>query len=122
MDPSSPEITPNDEIDQHRHPVLPESEHYHLIRARYDIRYDGSDSSITLDLQQNNTGERRRLVFDAVVIHRLLGEPYGIYIMDIRYRDGEFGVEVGEYYEEGGVFFYASDARDVAHQPDGAGD
>jgi hypothetical protein len=112
------EFTPFDEVEQHQHPILPDSQLYRLIRARYDLRYDGGDSSVTLDLQHNETAATRRLLFEGVLLRNPLSDVYGLYILDIRYRGWELGVEVGEYFEEGGVFFHARNVRDVSSQAD----
>lgn len=114
---SALEFTQFDEVEQHRHPILPDSQHYRLIRARYDIRYDGSESSVVLDLQHKDTGGTRRLRFDGASISRTLEQPYGLYILDIRYRGWELGVEVGEYFEEGGVYFHARSVRGISAEP-----
>ncbi len=115
---SSLHFTPFEEVEQHRHPILLDSQQYRLIRAIYDIRYDGGDSSVSLDLQHDDTTETRRLLFDCVTLRDPLSEVYGLYILDIRYRGWEFGVEVGEYFEEGGVFFHARSVREVSPHSD----
>ena len=116
--PSALEFTPFDEVKQHRHPILPDSHCYRLVRALYDIRYDGGDSSVTLDLQHDDTAEMRRLLFEGVSLRNPLSEVYGLYILDIRYRGWELTVEIGEYFEEGGVFFHARSVRDVSSKAD----
>jgi hypothetical protein len=115
---SALEFTPFEEVEQHRHAILPDSHRYSLLRARYDIRLDGGESSVTLDLQHNTTGERRRLRFEGATVSHALDQLYGLYILDIRYRGWEQAVEVGEAFEEGGVFFHARTVRDVTAEPD----
>ena len=115
---SALEFTPFEEVEQHRHPVMPDSHRYELLRARYDIRYDGVESTVTLDLRHRDTGECRRLRFEGAGAGHALSNLCGLYILNIRYRGWESGVEVGEYYEEGGVFFHARSVRDVTSEPD----
>jgi len=112
------EFTPFDEVEQHRHPILPDSERYRLVRAHYDIRYDGGDSNVTLYLQHQETAETRCLLFAGATLRHPISEVHGLYILDIRYRGWELSVEVGEYFEDGGVFFHARSVRDITSQTD----
>jgi hypothetical protein len=106
--------TPFDEIKVHRHPILSNSERYRLTRIQHDANLETGDSTIVLHLAHRETGERRVFSFTGGGCRHPLADCIGLYLMDIRYRGWEdLRVEVGEFYEEGGVFFYARDVREI---------
>jgi hypothetical protein len=109
--------TPHAEIEAHRHPVLPGSEHYRITRIQHDADLESGQSTLVLHLAHRQTGERRVLSFTGAQCDHLLAHHYGLYLLDIRHRGWEsLRVEVGEFFEDGGVYFYAADVRDITHE------
>ena len=108
------DYTSHPEIEAHRHPVLPGSEHYRITRIQHDADLDSGESTVVLHFAHRETGERRVLSFSGAGCDHPLMHYYGLYVLDIRYRGWEdLRVEVGEFFEEGGVYFHAADVRDV---------
>src|SRR5262245_8469249 len=103
-----PSYTPIEEIDAHRHPILPNSQDYDVVRCIYDFDQEHNQNSVTLTLVDRVSGDRRCLRFSGVKCeHPLKGCP-AVYILDVRHRQWDrIRVEVGEFYEEGGVCFLA---------------
>jgi hypothetical protein len=116
--------TPIAEVDANRHPVLPESERYQIARCVYDFDAEGGESSITLTLVHRQTGDRRRLRFAGVSCSHPLAGYYGLYIVDTSYRQWErrVRVEVGEFFEDGGVYFLAESVEEIPAEPGAAAD
>jgi hypothetical protein len=109
--------TPFDEVAAHRHPILLGSEYYRISRIQHDANLESGVSILILHLLHRETGERRVLSFTGGGCDHPLKHCIGLYLMDIRYRGWEdLRVEVGEFYEEGGVFFYATDVRDITDE------
>ena len=112
--------TPMTEVDAHRHPVLPNSERYEVVRYVYDFDHENGTHTITLTLVHRSTGERRCLRFSGVSCDHPLRHCEGLYIVDTSYRQWEqrVRIEVGECFEEGGVYFLAESVEDIsAHSP-----
>ena len=108
-------VTPRTEVDQHRHPILPNSERFEIVRFLYDFDRESDQSNITLTLVSRDTRERKTLRFSGVRCSHPLEEYFGIYILDTAYRQWERDrrIEVGEYCEEGGVYFYAASVEEI---------
>jgi|ERR1035441_783807 hypothetical protein len=110
-------FTPHAEIEAHRHPILPGSENYRITRIQHDANLESGESAVILHLAHRKTGERRVLSFTGGGCDHPLKHYYGLYLLDIRYRGWEdLRVEVGEFFEEGGVYFHATDVRDITHE------
>lgn len=116
--------TPIAEVDANRHPVLPDSERYEVTRCVYDFDYEDGKSTITLALLHRQTGERRCLRFVGVSCSHPLSGYHGIYILDTSYRQWErrVRIEVGEFFEDGGVYFLAESVEEMHAEPGGAPD
>ena len=75
------------------------------------------DSTLVLHLAHRETSERRVLSFSGAGCDHPLKHSYGLYLLDIRYRGWEgLRVEVGEFFEEGGIYFHAAEVRDVTSE------
>lgn len=110
-------FTPFDEVEAHRHSILPGSECYRITRIQHDANLETGESTVILHLAHRESGERRVLSFTGGGCDHPLKHCIGLYLMDIRYRGWEdLGVEVGEFYEEGGVLFHARDVRDITDE------
>ena len=116
--------TPIAEVDANRHPVLPDSERYEIARCVYDFDFEGGASTITLTLTlvHRQTGDRRRLRFAGVSCSHPLSGYHGLYILDTGYRQWErrVRVEVGEFFEDGGVYFLDESVEEVPDAEPGA--
>src|SRR5579872_2607401 len=108
-------FTPIAEVAAHRHPILPNSERFEITRFVYDFNREAGESSITLTLVSQDTGERKCLRFSHVRCRHPLEGYFGIYILDTSYRQWQRDVriEVGEYFEDGGVYFYAESVEEL---------
>lgn len=103
------------EVNSNRHPILRDSENYQIVRCTYDFDHERNDNTITLTLVHRMNGERKRLQFTGVTCDHPLSQNDGIYILDTQYRQWEKSkrIEVGEYFEDGGVYFYAEGVEEV---------
>jgi hypothetical protein len=107
--------TPIAEVDDHRHPILPQSERYEIVRCVYDFNQELEQNTITLTMVHRQKGDRRCLRFNGVSCNHPLHGYYGIYILDTSYRQWERSVriEVGECFEDGGVYFLAESVEEI---------
>lgn len=103
------------EVDTYRHPILPNSERFEIVRFLYEFDREMGQSSITLTLVSRDTAERKCLRFSQIRCSHPLERYFGIYILDTAYRqwEREIRIEVGEYYEDGGVYFYAESVEEL---------
>jgi hypothetical protein len=110
--------TPIAEVDANRHPILPNSERYKIVRCVYDFDQEHGQNTITLTMVHRETGDRRCLQFSGVSCAHPLQGYYGIYVLDTSYRQWEMRVriEVGEFYEDGGVYFLAESVEELSSQ------
>jgi hypothetical protein len=106
---------PTDEIDAHRHPILPNSERFEILRFVYDFDREAGENTITLTLVSRDTADRKTLRFSGVRSTHPLADYFGIYVVDTSYRqwDRDARIEVGEYFEDRGVYFYAKSVEEV---------
>jgi hypothetical protein len=107
------------EVDANRHPILPDSERYEIVRYIREVNIESGMNTITLTLIHRQTGERKCLRFDGVShSHPLMGCT-GLYIVDTSYRQWEqrVRIEVGEYFEDGGVYFQAESVEEIPEAP-----
>lgn len=116
--------TPIAEVDANRHPVLPNSEQYEIVRCAYDFDSEGGEHTVTLTMVHRQTGDRRRLRFAGVACFHPLSDHYGIYVLDTGYRQWEqrVRIEVGEFFEDGGVYFLAESVEEISAEPNAAPD
>lgn len=107
--------TPAAEVEAHRHPIFPDSERYEIVRYVYDFDREANHSVITLTFLSEQTKQRKCLRFSGVRCDHPLSGYFGLYILDTKYRQwqADVRIEVGEYYEEGGVYFYAASVEEV---------
>jgi hypothetical protein len=105
-------------MDANRHPILADSEKYEIVRFQYDLSYESGENTIVLTMVHRVTGDRRCLRFMGVSSSHPLTGCIGIYIVDTAYRQWEkrVRVEVGEFYEDGGVYFLAESVEEVPLQ------
>jgi hypothetical protein len=109
------EFTPIDEIESHRHPILPLSEQFEIVRFQYDFNREVGENTIALTMVHRQSKQRKCLRFAGVTCSHPLSGQIGIYILDTAYRqwDRSAKIEVGEYFEDGGVYFFAESVEEA---------
>jgi hypothetical protein len=110
------DYTPIAEVNANRHPILVDSEQYQIVRCAYDFNRETGENTIMLTLAHRTNQTRRRLRFTGVSCNHSLDGCIGVYILDTSYRQWEkrVRVEVGEFYEDGGVYFRAASVEEMA--------
>ena len=104
------------EINAHRHPVLPDAESYRVVAIRFEHDYDTQRSSLALRIRNEETGDTCSLQFTNPAFNSdpfiELRDATGLYLMTTTHLrwDRSQQIEVGDW-DGGPPLFWAEDVE-----------